>query len=116
VPPQAPTYYVSITGLRLTSVAYAPLFWFHAMRSMTQVRAATGLISVDARTIQGVHHTRTVWTDRRAMINYLESGAHARAMAIYPTLATGKVLGVRRCEIPARSATRLPVEGEGRSV
>ncbi len=85
--------YVSITGLRLNSIFDAPRFWWHAIRSMSQARSAPGLISVDARTINGVHHTLTVWKDREAMRKFMVSGAHLKAMQSFKSLAGGKVLG-----------------------
>ena len=65
-----PEVYVSITGLQVRRAWHIPVFWVHAMRSMAQARAASGNISAEARTIKGVHHTRSVWTDRDAMRAY----------------------------------------------
>ena len=49
--------YVSITGLKLNGPLSAPRSWWHALRSMEQARKAAGNISVDARIIDGIHHT-----------------------------------------------------------
>lgn len=67
-------------------------------------------------TIDGVHHTRSVWTDRRAMITYLRSGAHAKALAVFPKIATGKVLGVTLDYVPDWPEVRQLWEEQGRSV
>jgi hypothetical protein len=85
--------YVSITGLRLNSFFHAPQFWWHALRSMAQAKSAQGLISADAHTINGVHHTLTLWQDRQAMQKFLASGAHLNAMKNFKSIAGGKVLG-----------------------
>jgi quinol monooxygenase YgiN len=85
--------YVSITGLKLNSVLHVPRFWYHAIRSMGQAQAAPGNISADARTINGIHHTLTVWQDEAAMRAYLTSGAHLAAMRAFRGMATGKTLG-----------------------
>lgn len=95
-----PERYISITGLELKRFWHAPLFWTHAVRSMAQARAAAGNISADARTIDGVHHTLSVWTDRNAMRAYLTSGHHAAAMRLFPKIAQGKTLGFIATEIP----------------
>ena len=95
-----PEVYVSITGLQVRRVWHIPLFWVHAMRSMAQARAAAGNISADARTINGVHHTRSVWTDRDAMRAYLTAGAHLETMRLFPRIATGKVVGYLTQEVP----------------
>jgi hypothetical protein len=85
--------YVSITGLRLKSPLYAPLFWWHAIPSMVQAKGADGNISADARTINGVKHTLTVWRDQAAMRAYLVSGAHGAAMRQFHRMATGHTFG-----------------------
>jgi hypothetical protein len=92
--------YVSITGLRLNSIFHAPQFWWHAIRSMAQVKTALGLISVEARTINRVHHTLTVWKTREAMRDYLTSGAHLKAMQSFKSVAGGKVLGFEAEQAP----------------
>lgn len=95
-----PEVYVSITGLQVRRAWHIPLFWVHAMRSMAQARAAAGNISAEARTINGVHHTLSVWTDGDAMRAYLTAGAHLDAMRLFPRIATGKVIGYLTQEVP----------------
>jgi hypothetical protein len=85
--------YVSITGLELKSALYAPAFWWHAIRSMGQAQSAPGLISADARQINGVHHTLTVWETEAAMRAYLTAGAHLAAMKAFHGIATGRTVG-----------------------
>ena len=85
--------YISITGLKLKGPLSVPRFWWHALRSMAQAKAAPGNISADARLIDGVHHTLTVWTDRAAMLTYLRGGAHLKAMRVFHDIATGAVTG-----------------------
>jgi len=92
--------YVSITGLQVRRVWHVPTFWTHAMRSMVQARGAQGNISADARTVNGVHHTLSVWADRAAMKAYLTVGAHLEAMRVFPDIATGKVVGYLTREVP----------------
>ena len=95
-----PEFYISITGLRLKRIWHAPVFWTHAIRSMAQARAAAGNIRADARTIAGVHHTLSVWTDRAAMRAFLTAGHHAVAMRLFPKIATGKTFGFTATEVP----------------
>lgn len=85
--------YVSITGLRLKSFRFAPLFWYWAVRSFAQARSAPGNLLTEARTIDAVHHTLTVWRDRTDMVRYIRTGPHLRAMRVFPKIASGKVLG-----------------------
>ncbi|WP_395821582.1 hypothetical protein [Devosia sp.] len=92
--------YVSITGLQVRRVWHIPSFWSHAMKSMVQARNAPGNLSADARTINGVHHTLSVWTDKKAMVAYLTAGPHLEAMRLFPSIATGKVVGCLAPQAP----------------
>jgi hypothetical protein len=92
--------YVSITGLTLKSPLFGPLFWWHAIRSMAQARKARGNLSVDARQINGVHHTLSVWESETAMRNYLVHGAHLAAMRSFNKIARGKTVGYLAQEVP----------------
>ena len=92
--------YVSITGLQVRSLHLLPLFWVHATRAMSQARAAEGCLLAEARRINGIHHTRSVWIDRDHMLRYLRAGAHLRAMRDFPKIATGKTIGFDTGEVP----------------
>lgn len=86
--------YVSITGLKLKSLIHAPAFWWHAIRSMRQAKSAPGLISAEARLINGIHHTLTVWETEAAMRAYMITGAHLAAMKAFHGIATGRTIGI----------------------
>jgi hypothetical protein len=85
--------YVSITGLELKRAWHAPVFWRHAIASMSQAQQADGCLSADARTINGVHHTLSIWETHDKMLAYLRTGAHLKAMQTFEKIATGKVFG-----------------------
>ena len=85
--------YVSITGLRLNSFLYAPKFMYYAVPSMIQAQSAEGNVMAQARNVDGVHHTLSVWEDRKSMLKYLRSSDHAKAMKIFDDIATGKTYG-----------------------
>jgi hypothetical protein len=108
--------YVSITGLQVRRVWHIPSFWSHAMKSMVQARSAPGNISADARTISGVHHTLSVWTDKDAMLTYLTAGPHLEAMRLFPSIATGKVVGYLAPQAPDWSEVHAIWLGRGRVV
>ena len=108
--------YISITGLKLNNIFHAPRFWFHAVRSMAQAKAAPGNISADARSINGVHHTLTVWESRQAMRNYLAAGPHLQAMKSFKAIATGKVLGFEAEHAPQWHVARELLKAKGREV
>lgn len=92
--------YVSITGLQLRHFWNAPKFWRHAAASMAQARSAAGCLSAETRTINGVHHTRSVWTSRDAMRAYLHSGPHLKAIRLFGRIATGRTFGFETSDVP----------------
>jgi hypothetical protein len=92
--------YVSITGLRVTSLRTLVPFWWHAIRSMAQAQRAPGNLKAQARIVQGVHHTLTVWVDQHAMRAFLVSGAHRQAMRAFRSIGTGRVLGFETNQPP----------------
>lgn len=108
--------YVSITGLQVRRVWHVPSFWSHAMKSMVQARSASGNLSADARTINGVHHTLSVWTDKDAMRAFLTADAHLQAMRLFPSIATGKVVGYLAKQPPDWSEVHAIWQERGRVV
>ena len=85
--------YVSITGLRIKSIFHYPQFFWLATASMTQAQGSEGLIRADARMIDGVHHTLSIWKDEQSMRAFLLTGAHKQALQAFRRIATGKTLG-----------------------
>ena len=85
--------YISVTGLRVKSFWHWPRFAWHAVRSMGQARQAEGCLSAAARTMDGVQHTMSVWTDRKAMLNFMMRGSHRKAMRDFRNIATGSTYG-----------------------
>lgn len=92
--------YVSITGLRIKQFWHLPVFWRLASASMAQARRAPGCLSVEARTIDGVHHTLSAWSDEDAMRAFLHTGAHLKAIKAFHRIATGRTFGVEMSEVP----------------
>ena len=93
--------YISLTGLRLKRPWHAAAFWFHALASMRQAQAAEGCLAAEARTIDGVHHTRTLWRSEAEMRAFLRTGAHLRAVKQFRTIATGKTFGFDGDALPS---------------
>lgn len=92
--------YVSVTGLRVTRFYHAPRFWWHAIRSLSQAQHAEVNLSASTRTIDGVHHTLSAWTDEAAMRRYLKSGAHLSALRVFRAIATGSTVGFVSQTVP----------------
>ncbi len=92
--------YVSITGLHLKGRRHAFRFAWHALRAMRQARRARGNIRAEAKTIDGVHHTLTVWEREADMRRFLYRGAHRAAIGAFPAIASGKTFGYEADTVP----------------
>lgn len=85
--------YVSITGLKLKAFWHTPRFWRMAGAAMAAAKSAPGNQFASARTIEGHHHTLSVWSSREDMIRFIRGPVHARAVEAFPQIAMGKTLG-----------------------
>merc|ERR1711862_933289 len=95
-------YYVSVTGLKLSSFLHLPRFWYYNMPTMRQAKNAEGNVSVDGIFVDGLLHTLSVWEDKRAMTKFFRSGAHARAMKITGSVAEStKIYGYETDRVPS---------------
>lgn len=92
--------YVSITGLRVRNFWQIPVVWRHAIAFMLQAQGASGCLRAETKTIAGIHHTRSVWNDRDAMLTYLRAGAHLQVMRSFSRIATGKTFGFSTTQVP----------------
>ena len=108
--------YVSITGLKLKRLWHAPRFWLNAIASMAQAKSSNGCLMAEARTINGIHHTLSVWSSKDAMRAYLQAGAHLQAMRVFKSIATGKTLGFDAKHIPDWSEVHALWRDKGKEV
>ena len=73
--------FVSVTRLRVRSLRFMPIFFFHTMRTQRQVQAAPGFrigaLLPDRRL---TFWTLTVWDSADAMRAYITSGSHRIVM------------------------------------
>ena len=93
-------HYISITGFAPHSFWRLPGFFWHAGASMRQAQAADGNLMAGARRINGIFHTVSLWRSRDAMLDYLTSGAHRKAMAAFPSIGSGYGFGFEGDEVP----------------
>lgn len=107
---------MSITGLTLKSPLHVLAFSWHATRSFSQAARAPRNLSTDACKVDRVHHTLTVWTSREAMLTYLRSGAHLKAMKAFRSIGTGKVHGYHTDKAPSWREALAIWHNEGRWV
>lgn len=93
--------YVSITGLTPKGLLGTLRFWVLAVPSFRQAQRAPGNLFCEVRRIQNYQCTLTAWTSRDAMLDYLRSGTHLKAMKAFKRIATGKSFGYASEDIPA---------------
>lgn len=74
--------FVSVTRLRLRKLRFLPGFLWFAARSASQAKRAEGNLRALTFKDRGlVFWTITVWTDRKAMRAFRDSGSHRGAMS-----------------------------------
>ncbi len=93
-------FYVSITGLALKRPWHVFRFYRLAIPCFKQAQAAPGNIGADVRTIDGIHHTRTVWRDKECMKAFVYSGVHLQAIRSFRAMASGKTFGYETDRVP----------------
>ncbi|MEM1077947.1 MAG: hypothetical protein AAGI09_05410 [Pseudomonadota bacterium] len=107
--------YVSITGLRLRSAFYAPVFWLHAVPSFRAAEKAAGALSVEAWQAGGVQYTLTFWDSFAKTRAYVRSPVHAKAVRVFDKIATGQTYGYADTVLPSRSEAQKLLAKKGRS-
>jgi hypothetical protein len=108
--------YMSVTGLKAKGLLAKLSFWRHAIPSLSQAKTAPGLLFLEVKPLNGYHHTLTVWENRQAMVTYIRTGAHAKAMKNFNKFATGKIVGLEVSAAPTwEQALKIWAE-QGRAV
>ena len=92
--------WVSITGLRLKRFWYFPVFLRYALPARREAQNAPGCLLAEAKRINGVFHTLTVWNSREDTRKFASSGVHKLAVRAFSRYFTGHILGYESREIP----------------
>lgn len=94
--------YISITGLIIKkSLISRILFYRYAIPCFYQAKKTEGNLSVDVKTIKGVHHTVSLWKTKENMQKFVYSGAHMEAIKKFSKIATGKTFGYSGNTLPS---------------
>ena len=106
--------WISITGLRLKRIWYLPVFLRFAIPSHRQAERSPGCLMAEAKRINGVFHTLTVWNSRQEMRAFTSSGIHKKAVRAFSRFFTGHILGYEGTEIPDWEEVHRRCLSEGR--
>ena len=91
---------ISVTGLRTKGIGAMIRFWLLAVPAYRQAKAAKGNLFVETKSVDGVQHTLTAWTDRKRLKHYVLSGAHRKAMGQFAKIATGATITFEQEQLP----------------
>ena len=106
--------YISITGLKPKGIISYFQFWRLAIPSFEQARKAAGNIHCEVKRIKGYQCTLTAWETREAMLNFLRSGVHLKAMKAFHKIATGRTYGFEADTIPSWAEAFVLLEEKGK--
>ncbi|MCA9775525.1 MAG: hypothetical protein KC800_02365 [Candidatus Eremiobacteraeota bacterium] len=106
--------WISITGLRVKRFWYLPVFFRYAIPSHRQAERSSGCLFAEAKRIDGVFHTLTVWNSREDTRAFASSGVHKNAVRAFSRYFTGHILGYEGTEIPDWDEAHRRCLAEGR--
>ena len=92
---------IAITGFKPKNLLKKFRFLSHAVPLFQLAQKSTGNIHAERFTHQGYDHTITAWKSMDAMIDYVYSPAHQRAIDLYDVLGEGLTCHYESEEIPS---------------
>lgn len=108
-------HYISITGLKPKGLFSFFRFWCLAIPSFEQARKAKGIQFCEVKRIQGFQCTLTAWESREAMLDYMRSGVHLKAMKAFHQIATGRTFGYESQTIPTWNEAFALLQEQGKN-
>lgn len=107
-------HYISITGLKPKGLFSFFRFWRLAIPSFEQARKAKGIQFCEVKRIQGFQCTLTAWESREAMLDFMRSGVHLKAMKAFHQIATGRTFGYESQTIPTWNEAFALLQANGK--
>lgn len=108
-------HYISITGLKHKGIFSFFRFWRLAIPSFEQARKAKGIQFCEVKRIQGFQCTLTAWESREAMLDFMRSGVHLKAMKAFHKIATGRTFGFESETIPTWKEAFALLQEQGKN-
>ena len=92
---------IAITGFKPKNLLKKFRFLSHAVPLFQLAQKSPGNIHTERFTHQGYYHTLTLWESRDAMMSYVYSSAHQKAIDLYDFLGEGLTCHYESGEIPS---------------
>ena len=92
---------IAITGLKPKNLLKKFRFLSHTIPLYKLAQKSPGNIYAERFTHQGYYHTITAWVSRDAMMSYVYSPAHQKAIDLYDVLGEGLTCHYESEEIPS---------------
>jgi len=71
-----------------------------AVPAFKQAKSFAGVLFCEVKSVDGFHHTLTVWETKKDMRTFMLSPIHRRAMKMFPKIATGSTIGYETDKVP----------------
>ena len=92
---------IAITGFRPKNLLKKFRFFSHAVPLFQLAKKSRGNIHAERFTHQSYYHTITAWESRDAMMGFVYSPAHQKAIDLYDVLGEGLTCHYESEEIPS---------------
>ena len=92
---------VAITGFKPKNLFKKFLFLSHAVPIFRLAQKSPGNVHAGRFTHQGYYHTLTAWESRDAMMGYVYSPDHKKAIDLYDVLGNGLTCNYGSEEVPS---------------
>jgi hypothetical protein len=106
--------HISITGLKPKGFLGYIRFWILAIPTFRQAQTAQGNTFHSVKNINGFQCTLTAWESRDAMLAFMRTGPHLKAMKAFSKIATGRTYGYESDTIPTWEEAFATLEEKGR--
>jgi hypothetical protein len=78
-----------------------------AVPALKQAESSAGVLFCEVKSVDGFHHTLTIWKTKNDMRKFMLSPIHRKAMKIFPKIATGSTIGYEADKMPSRDEALL---------
>ena len=92
--------YVSVMALKAKGFLLAIRFWFLAVPALKQAKSSAGVLFCEVKSVDGFHHTSSLWETKKDMRKFMLSPIHRKAMKIFSKIATGSTNGYEADKMP----------------